>query len=256
MQKVLVTGMSGLLGSLLRERVGDRYDLRALNRGDIPGVPTFRANVGDLEAIAPAFEGIDIVVHLAGSMATDEYWPELLHTNIAGLYNVYEAARRAGVPRIIFASSKSNVSNYRTEEPWKAIVEGRYRDVPVPWPIVGVDWPVRPASLYACTKVWGEAIARYYADAHSIASICLRIGMVNVEDRALNVPKDYPSWCSQRDCAQALELSLDNPPEEKFTVLHVLSRSNWGFRDLSHGKEVLGFEPISEAGDPALSELA
>lgn len=106
---VLVTGMSGLIGSAVRRRMSDRYDLRALNRRAIEGVPTHRADIGDLAAIAPAFAGIDVVVHLAAAVGDPPFEP-VLATNVIGTYNVFEAARRAGVRRVVYASSGATVS--------------------------------------------------------------------------------------------------------------------------------------------------
>src|SRR5713226_3502529 len=97
---VLVTGMSGLIGSAVRRHLGEKYELSALNRGQIPGVPCHRADIADLEAILPAFEGQDTVVHLAAIARGDATWEEILHHNVTGTYNVFEAARRAGVKRI------------------------------------------------------------------------------------------------------------------------------------------------------------
>ena len=106
MKKVLITGMSGLIGGLLRrhlEKVGG-YELSALNRRPVEGVECFQADIADLEAIKPAFEGLDVVVHLAAYVGSGD-WEEHLSANVIGVYNVYEAARLAGVKRVVFASS-------------------------------------------------------------------------------------------------------------------------------------------------------
>ena len=112
-KKVLITGMSGLIGGLLREKLeGDGgYELSALNRSAVDGVPCTRADVADFEAIRPAFEGIDVVVHLSGLGGDD--WDALLNTNVIGTYNVYEASRLAGVSRVIYASSGNTVRGSR-----------------------------------------------------------------------------------------------------------------------------------------------
>ena len=105
---VLVTGMSGLIGRALRKQLEGHADLRALNRGAVEGVPCHRADIGDLEAIAPAFEGVDTVVHLAADATSpNPPWESILHNNVTGTYNVYEAARRAKVKRVVGAPSDS-----------------------------------------------------------------------------------------------------------------------------------------------------
>ena len=106
MKKVLVTGMSGLIGGLLRSHLDslDRYDLSALNRSFVEDVECHQADISDLEAIKPVFLNKEIVVHLSADSSGGD-WNKLLNANIVGTYNVYEAARLAGVKRIVFASS-------------------------------------------------------------------------------------------------------------------------------------------------------
>ena len=72
------------------------------------------------------------------------------------LQNVYEAAREAGVRRVVYASSTTTVRNYELDEPYKAITEARFQDVPVPFPLITHESPTRPHSVYSCTKLWGE----------------------------------------------------------------------------------------------------
>ena len=93
MTKILITGMSGLIGGLLRQHLEARggYDLSALNRRAIDGVRCFQADIADAEAIKPAFAGQDVVVHLAAYLGSDD-WPGQLAGNVIGTYNVFEAA--------------------------------------------------------------------------------------------------------------------------------------------------------------------
>src|SRR2546422_234878 len=94
---VLVTGMSGLIGGAVRRQLGARYELRALNRRAVDGVPCHRADIADLAAIEPAFKGVDAVVHLAASVGSSAPLDELLRANVIGAYNVFEAARATGL---------------------------------------------------------------------------------------------------------------------------------------------------------------
>lgn len=246
--RVLVTGMSGLIGGAVRERLEGRYDLSALNRGPLPGVKTFQGDIADLEAIKPAFAGQDIVVHLAGKMANDDGWEELKRTNLEGVYNVFEAGRQAGVKRIIFASSGGTISGWEKEEPYKALVEGRYQDVPANWPIITKSTPVRPTGIYGCTKVWGEALARDFTDYAGVSIVCIRFGMIVPEDRPTS-PRGASVWCSKRDAAQMVERCLEAPDDLKFDIVYALSNNKWGYRDISHAREAVGFVPLDSADD-------
>src|ERR1017187_10012934 len=88
-QKILITGMSGLIGGLVAKALAPRYEIRALNRRPVEGVDCVLADVADLSAIRPAFEGIDTVIHLAAYAVMDNNLERHLHTNIVGAYNVY-----------------------------------------------------------------------------------------------------------------------------------------------------------------------
>ena len=93
---ILITGMSGLIGTATRARLAPHGHLSALNRSDVPGIPTTRADLSDLDAIRPAFENQHTVVHLAAKPGDHFSWDELLQTNVVGTRNVVVAAREAG----------------------------------------------------------------------------------------------------------------------------------------------------------------
>lgn len=249
--KVLITGMSGLIGGAVRERLADRYELSALNRSAVPGVPTFQADIADFPAIQPAFVGQDVVVHLAGYMEGD-HWDGLLQTNVIGTYNVFEASRLAGVKRVIFGSSGATIAGWEKEEPYLSVMEGRYNDAPSEFPRITRDTPVRPSGIYGCTKVWGEALARHFADTSDLSILCVRIAAVTKEDRP-TAPRMVPRWCSLRDVAQMIERCITAPPELKFDIFYVVSNNRWGWRDISHAREVLGYEPQDSADEEPIS---
>jgi nucleoside-diphosphate-sugar epimerase len=246
--RVLVTGMSGLIGGAVRRRLEARCALRALNRRSVAGVDTVQADIADLDAIRPAFAGVDAVVHLAANTSADAPWPEILSQNVVGTYHVFEAARAAGVRRVVYASSGATTSGWERDEPYRALVTGRYADVPAGWPRITHETPARPRGLYGASKLWGEALARHYSDAHGMSMLCLRIGVVNEADRPLE-PRHFSAWCSQRDIAAAVERCLAAPDTLRFGVFFVTSDNRWGYRDLAHAREVLGFVPQDRAED-------
>ena len=245
-RRALVTGLGGLVGSALLKHTGDGWELHGLSRTSRPGRTWHRADIADLDAIVPAFAGADAVVHLAAQLGGASF-PALLRTNLVGTYNVFEAARRAGVRRVVFASSGSVVAGWERDEPYRALVEGRYEGLRE-WPLLTHESPLRPAGLYGASKAWGEALARHYADAHGMSMICVRIGHVVAEDRPLST-RDFVVWCSQRDVARMIELALEAPVAVKFDIFYALSRDRWSYRDLTHAREVLGYEPRDAAED-------
>jgi nucleoside-diphosphate-sugar epimerase len=242
---VLVTGLSGLIGSALRTHLDpERYELRSLSRRAVEGVPSHRADIGDLDAIKPAFAGVDTVVHLAAAVGNPPF-EALLRANVVGTYNVFEAARLAGVSRVIFASSGAVVSGWERAEPYLALSEGRYEGLR-DWPLITSDTPLRPSGLYGASKAWGEALARHYSDTHGLSVICLRIGRVRAEDRPRE-PREFAVWLSQRDAARMIERCVAAPATLRFDIFFVASRNRWGYRDIDHARRVVGFEPVDAA---------
>jgi nucleoside-diphosphate-sugar epimerase len=173
-----------------------------------------------------------------------------MHHNITGTYNVFEAARRAGVHRVIFASSGNTVTALEREMPYRALVSGRYEELPAgqSWDRISPLAPARPGSLYGVSKLWGEALGRYFADIHGLSVICLRIGNVSAADRP-RAPREYAVWCSQRDAARGIALAIDAPKTLRYEVLFVTSDDRWGYRDLTRTREALGFVPQDRAED-------
>jgi len=246
--RVLVTGLSGLIGRALRKQIEGRVELSALNRSAVDGLPCHRADIVDLEAIAHAFEGVDTVVHLAADATSpNPPWSSILNNNVTGTYNVYEAARRAKVKRVVFTSSGATVAGVESDPPYRDLVAGRY-DGLTSWPMVTHLSPVKPAALYGVSKVWGEVLGRQYADIHGLSVICVRIGRVHAQDRPLSA-REFSVWCSQRDIVRLLERCLDAPATLRYEIVFGNSRNKWGYRDLEHTREVLGWEPVDAAED-------
>lgn len=248
MKKILITGMSGLIGGALRKRLEGSYALSALNRRPVAGVNCFQADISDLAAIRRAFEGQQTVVHLAAHVSVPGEIGAMVKYNVVGAYNVFEAAREAGVKRVIFASSGATISAWEREEPYKAIVEGRYDHVPEDFPLLTHETPLRPNGLYGCSKVWGEALGRHYADTSDLSVICVRIGRVTEADRPA-LPRENAVWCSQRDISALLEACIAAPSDLKFDIVYGVSRNRWSYRDLEHTRQVLGWEPQDSAED-------
>ena len=246
MKRVLVTGMSGLIGGLLRRHLDEvgGYELSALNRSKVKGVRCFQADVAELEAIRPAFAGQDVVVHLAANLEHNS-WEGQLRGNIIGTYNVYEAARLAGVKRVVFASSGAAIRGWDSVAPYDAIAAGRYEDVPETWSKIPHDavWPV---WIYGAAKVWGEAIGRVFSNDRGISVLCVRIGTVNASDRPRDV-REFSTYTSQRDVVDILQRCIEAPDNLKYGIFYALSNNKWGVRDLEHGRRMLGFEPQDDA---------
>ena len=246
MKKVLIAGISGLVGGLLRIHLEklDGYELSGLDRRRTEGVKCLQADISDFDAIRPAFAGQEVVVHLA-AQPRSEPWDGLLNDNLIGAYNVYEAAREAGVRRVVFASSAATVAGWRRVAPYNAIAEGRFSDAPGSWAAIPRD-AVPPGDLYGATKVWGEALGRYYSDAHGMSVLRVRIGSVSADDRPRS-PGHRSRHLSRRDACQVLRRCIDAPERFSYDIFFATSDNRWGYHDLAHTREVLGYEPQDSA---------
>ena len=248
-RKVLVTGLSGLIGGLLRDRLlaDGGYEVTALNRSEVEGVRTVQADISDLDAIRDAFAGQDAVVHLS-AVLTNAGWDRLVAVNINGTYNVLEASRLAGVNRVVNASSGAVIKGVvRSPGIYKALEEGRYEDVPDSWAMVDHNL-FHPYGLYGVSKMAAEGLARHFSDVHGLSVINLRIGTV----KPSGVPEaayDYSIYLSHSDVVQSIMLALNAPDDLRFDTFLVTSDNRWGYRDLSHFREVLGYEPADSAED-------
>ena len=248
-QSILVTGMSGLIGSAVRARLEPRARLAALNRSDVPGVDTVRADLSDLDAIRPAFEGRDTVIHLAAKANKP------LQLGRAARHQRHRHPQRArgGEARRLQARRLRQLrSDRRRLGAGRAVSRPRRgpdtTTCPADWLRIRHDMATRSNGLYGSTKIWGEALARHYADSSDLSAIALRIGFVNAEDRPINT-RAFSVWCSQRDVVNAIERAVDLDESIGYDIFFVQSDNKWGYRDLSHGAEVLGFSPQDAAED-------
>jgi NAD+ dependent glucose-6-phosphate dehydrogenase len=233
-KRVLITGAAGDIGSSLAERLKDTYDLRLHYHNRMPPQPPVtdirRADIANYDEIAPAMEGIDAVIHLAAARSGREGWETVRDRNIIGAYNVFEAARQAGVKKIVFASTNHVMGMYDRDQQWP----------------IYAHQPVRPDSLYGVSKAFGEALARHYVDQYGLSIICLRIGWF------LERPRDEIGlwmWLSPRDCAQLVTRAIESPlPFGIFYATSGNSRRHW---DITDTMEKLGYRPQDDAEEYA-----
>jgi uronate dehydrogenase len=185
MQTVLITGAAGGIGTRLRQLLKGVYpDLRlsdVTRPADLGVHETFvQADLARLAEVETAVAGVEGIVHLGG-FSVEGPWETILQANIIGCYNLFEAARRHGVRRIVFASSNHAVGFYPR----------RRR--------IGVDAVVRPDSRYGVSKAFGEALGALYAFKHGLRVTCIRIGNFGdapVDRRRLSI------WLAPEDLVQ------------------------------------------------------
>lgn len=248
---VLITGSTGMIGRMLTSAFKDKFNVSGLDIASPPSssdTPTTVADGSDFDAMLPAFNGIDAVVHLAANAPVETPWPDVLKNNISATHNVYEAARQSGVKRIVFASSNHAVGRFENDEPYKSIVAGDYTGLkPGEFQRVDNTVPVRPDSDYGISKVFGEATGRYYSERFGIEVACLRIGTANAHNSPVQSVRQMATWLSHRDLAQLVERCLTQPL--KFEIFYGVSNNTWRFWDIQYAADKIGYAPQDNAED-------
>ena len=260
-KRVMITGVYGLIAGAVYQHLiqsPDRYDVYGLARRrqdsdrvaedrvlTVPNEKFVLSDMQDLEQVTEAMQGMDVVVHFAADPSGQSGWESVLHSNIMGAYNVFEACRLAGVKRIVYASSIQASSGYRREEPYASVAGGQLEGEK---PIVDHTMPTRPMNMYASSKVWGEAVSRVYADVHGLSCLCIRIGWVVKEDYPPR-PDSGDIWCSQRDIVALTTCCIDAPEDVRFDIFYGMSDNQNRWVDIAHAREVVGYVPQDRAED-------
>jgi UDP-glucose 4-epimerase len=235
--RIAVTGANGKLGRVTVEWLRDAgHEVTSLDVAGADRETYTRVDVTDYGQVIDAFAGIndrhagiDAIVHLAAIPAPG-LWTDAatFHNNVVGAFNVFQAARRLGIRRVVFASSET--------------VLGLPFDVPPPYIPLDEDYDTRPESVYSLGKHLEEELARKYARWDPELSItALRFSNVMV-------PADYAAfpafdaepasrkwnlwgYIDARDAAEAIRLALEagHPGYDVFNIFAadtVMSRPN------------------------------
>ena len=225
-----ITGGAGRIGLALTPLLRDRYRVRLADRrepsADVDCDERVLADITELADAERAVSGASAVLHLAGNPSTAATWSEVRPTNIDGTFNVFEAARRHGITRVVFASTNHVMGFYALEQKFP----------------VDTHSPIRPDSLYGVSKAFGEALARYYSDTFGMSMICLRIGWFTPQAAATE--SLYPLWISARDLAQIVVRCLET--SRRFGIYNATSNNPQQQWDLQTSRDELGFAPVDD----------
>lgn len=226
--RVLLTGAAGQLGQVLRGplksycrtlRLSDAAPLLGTVGEGEEWVP---CDLADQTAVRALLDGVDAVVHLGGH-AKEADWPTIQRSNVAGAYHLWEAARQAGTQRIVFASSNHAIGFHHRGY------------------ILDSESDVRPDSLYGVSKVFGESLARLYADKYGIKAFCIRIGSCVPEPTNRRM---LSTWLSYADLTQLVSVGLC--ADYHFEIVYGVSANDRGWWDNSKAFR-LGYAPQDNA---------
>ena len=236
-RRVLLTGAAGGVGTELRKllkgvygelRLSDIVAPKALGKDE----KFVEADLADMAAVEKIVKGIDGIIHLGG-VSIEKPWEMIHQANIVGGYNLFEAARRQDVKRIVFASSNHAMGFYRR----------RRR--------VGTDALVRPDSRYGVSKAFGEALGALYADKYGLRVLCIRIG--NFGEKPLDLRR-MAIWIRPDDLVQLIRIGLEHP-DLRYEVVYGASENARGWWDNAAAFR-LGYKPAGRAEDHLPHALA
>jgi uronate dehydrogenase len=234
--RILMTGAAGGVGTILRTQLAaPGRTLRLLDIAplpELPGAPAggepeeyVQASVTDPAAVGEACEGVDAILHLGG-ISVEAPWERIHDVNIGGTYTVFEAARRAGVPRVVFASS-NHVAGFHTPD-----------EYPLPETLTPL-----PDTYYGVSKVAGEALGALYAHRYGLDVICVRIMSCFPEPAN---PRMLSTWLSPDDAGRLFEACLA-VPNPGFRVVYGVSANTRGGWVSQEAARELGYEPRDDA---------
>jgi uronate dehydrogenase len=237
MRRVLLTGAAGGIGTRLRTLLKPLYPELILS--DIRLPPDLRADerfiaadLAKLDEVEAAVHGVDGIVHLGGH-SVEGPWETILGANIIGTYHLFEAARRQGVGRVVFASSNHAVGFYP---------RGR---------TIGTDVVLLPDTRYGVSKAFGEAVGALYAMKHGLGVLSIRIG--NVADQPID-ERRLAIWLKPEDLVSLIRIGLERPGLV-YEVVYGMSDNARAWWDDRRARE-LGYQPAGRAEDFAAAALA
>ncbi|MFC7205310.1 NAD-dependent epimerase/dehydratase family protein [Haloferax namakaokahaiae] len=288
--RVLVTGPFGEAGEAILNHLydEDKYEFTFLNLEDHPEYETHVADVADYDAMRPAFDNQDAVIHLAAQSDAGADFRDVIEPNIIGTYNVLKAMNDAEVETLIFASSQRVMGLYE-EDHAPELYEEDYPSKFDPLRLTHETLP-KPDGYYGASKMFGEHICRNHARREGAPNqvYALRISSVRTErydhpygdaergvergeehkveegevwdqsqtgswergseDYERMVKRMKATWTSQRDFAHLLECCLEDD-SVIFDVFYAVSDNAARWFGTEHAKAVLGYEPKDDASE-------
>jgi len=229
----------------------DDHDLVPVTHRAHDDLDSVVLEIEDESALVEAFRDCDVVVHLAANASATAAWDSVVDVNIRGTKNVFEAARRTGVERVVFGSSNHVTHMYNMSHPEEP---GTTKPDPE---IVSPADSFRPSSYYGVSKLAGEGLGSLYADRFGLDVVNLRIGYLQDEDTLRSHQQDDADrarqaramYLSPRDYRQAIRQSVTVDLDENPLTVNLVSRNDDRYHTISEAIRGLGYRPRDNSAE-------
>ena len=231
----MLTGPSGRIGPHLLADFEHRYQLSTLDLRASSRPNSYVGDLNDAASLRSALKGVEVIVHLAATSDEAPFIEQLLPNNIAGLYNLLEAAHQEGVRRVVFASSVQAVEDS----------------------FAGAEAPVEteinaPSSLYGVSKVFGEVLGQWFHRHRDLEFVAIRLGWFQPIENVKPDARINNIWISPGDCVRLFRCAIETP-DVGYALVNGTSKAPREILSLRSAREILGYEPCDQPSvSPAL----
>ena len=238
-RKVLLLGAAGRIGKGFIEKYLEKYKgyyelILGVHSKKFKGdrFKVIGVELGDIRSLKKSMKGISVVINLAANPRPEATFDELLKPNLIGAYNVFEAARKAGCERVVFASSVHAINAYPHSH------KVTHEDIP------------KPLDFYGASKAFGESLCSVFAYHYGLSCLAIRVGAYVSNDQKAVIcytRHDYDYVISQRDMAQLIHRCIMAPKNVKYGILSGISNNEHKRMELNFTKKLVGYKPEDDA---------
>jgi len=234
MKRIMITGGNGKMGRCIAEGLRKAgYDVLSTSRTPNEELGIVKLDLRDRDACMAMVKDVDTIIHMAYYLRNDKFREEHINTNMIGTWNIYEAAAKNNVKRVIFGSSNHVMGFYLQDD------------------VLRDDIMPRPDSTYALSKCFCELCGRYISDRCGLSVINVRIGTFSHrgKDGLPYSRRRCRTWLSYRDTQQLFQKCVEADESIRFLTIYGTSANTDGFYDISGLKELIGYEPVDNGMD-------
>ena len=242
--KIGITGADGTIGTVLRNGLPGQHELKSFTLEENPELGSTKIDLSKSTQIFGKFSGLDALIHLAADPSPNAPWKSVQQNNIEATYNVFNECMKAGISKIVFASTNHTQHGDTLLTTTETLDPSKNK-------ILSLSDPTNPDSFYAVSKLFGENLGKYFSEKYGIQFVGLRIGWV-VKGNDPTIMRGTPSedymramYLSHQDCIHAFQKALE--VDKKFLLAYAISNNARKVFELSETIDALDYHPVDDA---------